>query len=47
VAASLGIKRSTLATWEKGLAERLRRAVLRGEIAYVEQHRHDDRAEVV
>jgi len=46
-AATLGIKRSTLATWEKQLAERLRRAVLRGEIVYVEQHRHDVSAEVV
>lgn len=36
-AALLGMKRSTLATWEKGLAERLRRAVVSGEIACVAQ----------
>ncbi|MBN2359033.1 MAG: sigma-70 family RNA polymerase sigma factor [Deltaproteobacteria bacterium] len=33
----LQIKRSTLATWEKRLAERLRRAVISGEIAFVAQ----------
>lgn len=33
----LHIKRSTLATWEKRLAERLRRAVVSGEIAFVAQ----------
>ncbi|MFH1808532.1 MAG: sigma-70 family RNA polymerase sigma factor [Pseudomonadota bacterium] len=41
-ALSLGIKRSTLATWEKQLTERLRRAVLKGEITYVAQHREED-----
>jgi len=33
----LQIKRSTLATWEKRLTERLRRAVVSGEIAFVAQ----------
>lgn len=33
----LRIKRSTLATWEKRLTERLRRAVVSGEIAFVAQ----------
>ena len=33
----LQIKRSTLATWEKRLAERLRRAVVSGEVAFVAQ----------
>jgi RNA polymerase sigma factor (sigma-70 family) len=33
----LQIRRSTLATWEKGLAERLRKAVVSGEVTYVAQ----------
>lgn len=36
-ASQLQIKRSTLATWEKTLAERLRKSVVSGEIAFVAQ----------